>query len=282
MTVGRLSAQNEFSGRDFPTPLDTTSVKPADEIHNSQQTLPSDLYRLAYPGPEYAPLQQSNAGFDALALNTPAFMYSEAAFTPGSAVIAGWQGGAFTASGQIDNMPGLMGFASGQLGIGQEFGALTLYVGGVANKYGYFGGLHTQYGLDANASYRLSPQWSINARGCYYPGNSLPTMTGGMIAPMSIMGYFQTTQLRLTADYQFSDWLGVETGAKVERLYGTDRYEASPVVTPYFSFGSGNRKVRVGIPVGEIVYKILRKNAGGYNNGSNFNLRSTPPGPILR
>lgn len=282
MTVGSLPAQNELPSRDFSTLVDTTSVKGGDVIKNIEPIQPSEFNRLAYPKPEYEPLQQSNFGVDAPLLSPPAFIYSEPTFTPGCAVIAGWIGGAFTAVGHIDNMPGLMGFASGQLRIGQQFGDLTLYIGGVANKYGYFGGLHTQYGLVANASYRLSPKWSINAQGWYYPGNSLPTMTGGFIAPKSIMGYFQTTQLRLTANYQVNDWLGVETGAKVERRFGTDQYEASPVVTPYFSFGSGNRKVRVGIPVGEIVYKILLNNTGKYNNGGNFNFRSLPPGPILR
>lgn len=279
MNVGRLWAQNELTGLDFPPLLDTISVKPIYEIQNNQEIQPSYLDGLAYPKPTYEPEQLPNNGLKAPLLNTPAFIYCEPTFTPGNAIISDWQGGAFTAGGLIDNMPGLMNIASGQLGIGQQFGNLTLYVGGVANKYGYFDGLHTQYGLEANATYRLSPQWSINARGWYYPGTSLPTMPGGLIAPMSIMGYFQSTQFRLTANYQVNGWLGIETGAKVERMYGTNQYEALPVVTPYFTFGSGNRKVRVGIPVGEIMYKMLRNYSGKNNNGG---IRTTPPGPMLR
>lgn len=283
VTPGRVSAQNELTNRNVPNLLDTVSVKAADVI-KSQQTVPTDLSGLAAPKPKYEPLELPSPSLDAPSLNVPHLMLREPAYTPGSAVIAGWQGGSFTAAGQINNMPGLMDVASGQLGISQQYGNLTLYFGGVANKYGYFGGLHTQYGLEANASYSLSPRWSLNARGAYYLGNSLPTMTGGMVAPPPIMGYYQSTQLRLTANYQVNSWLGVETGAKVERLFGTDRYRTSPVVTPYFSFGSGNRKVTVGIPVGEIVYELLRSYTGGSgnNNGNGFHFRTTPPGPLLR
>lgn len=281
MAVASMPAQNELASREFPLQSDTTSVKPIDNIEYNQLIQPSDLSRFAYPSPEYEPLQLPGTRLDAPLFNTPAFVYHAPNFTPGSAVIAGWHGGAFTAGGHIDNMPGLMGISSGQLGIGQQFGNLTLYVGGVANKYGYFGGLHTQYGLEASAGYSLSPRWSINAQGRYYPGNNLPTMPGGLIAPMSVMGYFQTTQLRLTTNYQVNDWFEIEAGGKVERRYGTNQYETLPVVTPYFSLGSGNRKVRIGVPVGEIMYKILRSYTGRDNRGGNFNFRTAPPGPIL-
>lgn len=279
ITVGRLWAQHELTGLDFPPLLDTLSVKPIYEIKDNREIQSSYLNGLVYPKPTYQPEQLPINGLTAPLLKTPAFVCREPTFTPGKAIIADWRGGAFIAGGQIYNMPGLMDIASGQLGIGQQFGNLTLYVGGVANKYGYLGGLHTQYGIEANATYRLSPQWSINAWGWYYPGNSLPTMPGSLIAPMSIMGYFQSTQFRLTANYQVNGWLGIETGAKVEHLYGTNQYEALPVVTPYFTFGSGNRKVRVGIPVGEIMYRMLRNYSGKNNNGG---IRTTQPWTRLR
>lgn len=280
MTVGRMPAQNELSGHDFLSISDTISVKPTDEIKYNQQILPSNLNSLVYPKLDYKLVQPLHTSLPPL-LNTTE-RYLEQIFTPGSAVIAVWQEGAFTVAGHINNMPGLMGIASGHLGITQRFGNLTLYVGGAANKYGFFGGLHTQYGIEANAHYHLSPRWSVNARGWYYPSTSLPTISKGLIVPMSIIGYIQPTQFRLAANYQVNSWLDVETGAKLERLYGSNQFETSPVVTPYFSFGSGNHKVRIGIPVGEIMYKLLRNYTNNDNKGRIINLRPTRPGLLLR
>lgn len=199
-------------------------------------------------------------------------------YTPGEAVPVAWQGGGVVASGSVDALHGMMAVESGRLGIAQQFGPLSLYAGGVANKYGFYRGLQTQYGLEARASYQLTPQLALVAAGSYYGNPSIPLMGPGVPLPPSMMGYYGSTQLRLTADYQINSWFGVEAGARVDRSFGSGSYMAAPVVTPYFSFGEGSSKVKLGIPVGEIVYNILRSKINASGSSSSFH--TFPTGPM--
>lgn len=200
-------------------------------------------------------------------------------FTPGVVTPIAWQGGAVVAAGSVNSLQGMMAVESGRIGITQQFGPLSLYAGGVANKYGFYRGLHTQYGLEASAAYQLTPQLALIASGSYYANPSIPLMGPGVPMPPSMMGYYGSTQFRLTADYQINSWLGVEAGGRMDRALGTGRYMATPVVTPYVSFGDGPNKVKLGIPVGEIVYHMLRSKFN-VNPQTQSSFHTFPTGPM--
>ena len=109
-----------------------------------------------------------------LDLNIPDFT-----FDPGVASIFRWTNGEVMASGATVVYPGLMQIDSGTLGIFQRFGNVDFYAGGKVNKYGYFRGVHTQYGVDGSVTYNLSPTTSFTAFGTYYFDRP-PMMGGGL------------------------------------------------------------------------------------------------------
>ncbi len=179
--------------------------------------------------------------------------------TPGEATLSSWPTGAATASGHSTIMPGLMSIDHGAIGIAQRFNNLSFYFGGTADKYGYFRGLHTQYGIEGKISYRFSTNMSITAFANYYFDNTL-NMAGGMPMSPAIAGYYNAPTFGGYADCQISDRFGIEIGSQAVRQFGTHSYRPEPIVTPYINFGNGNKRVHIGLPVGQIVYGILTKN----------------------
>lgn len=59
-------------------------------------------------------------------------------FTPGQARLFYWNSGEIIASGGVQRLPGMMQLESGAIGIYQNAGNFSFYVGRVANKYGYY------------------------------------------------------------------------------------------------------------------------------------------------
>ena len=176
-------------------------------------------------------------------------------FTPGYARLFYWSTGAIIASGGTRSFPGLMQIDNGTLGINQSFGNFTFYVGGAVNKYGYFNGLHTQYGLNSTLTYLFSPRLSATLFGDYYFGQP-PRMANGMPMQPSMIGYYGRSTFGVSFDYQINEHWGVETGVQTVQQVGTHRYEAEPIVTPYYKI---SKKVAIGLPVGQILYHILKK-----------------------
>lgn len=175
--------------------------------------------------------------------------------TPGYARPFRWGTGAIIASGSTRSFPGLMQIDNGMLGISQSFGNFTFYAGGVVNKYGYFSGLRTQYGLNSNFTYQFSPQLSATLFGDYYFGQP-PRMANGMPMPPSMIGYYGRSTFGVSLDYQINERWGVETGVQTVQQVGTHRYEAEPIITPYYKI---SKKVAIDLPVGQILYHILKK-----------------------
>lgn len=173
---------------------------------------------------------------------------------PGQAVPFSWGSGAVVASGDAQTFPGLMQIDSGAIGIHQQLGNFSFYAGGIAHKYGYFRGLHTQYGIDGSISYQISPRWSVTAFGEYYFGQP-PLMANGMPMPPSMIGYYGRSKFGGYLNYQIDEHWGVETGVQTVKQLGTNRYKAEPIVTPYYKI---SKKVTIGLPVGQILYHILK------------------------
>ena len=168
---------------------------------------------------------------------------------PGSAIIPLWKNAQFVATGDVRDFPGLMQIHSGTIGINQNIGNLSIYAGAVANKYGYFNGLTTQYGVAGNVQYRFSPNLSFTAFGTYYFGrpNGFP-----MIPAM--IGNYGVSTFGGYMSYQFTNTFGVDVGAQSVQQFGTNRYQVEPIVTPTVKLG----KVRIGLPVGQILNGIIR------------------------
>ncbi|MDE5887951.1 MAG: hypothetical protein K2H46_10245 [Muribaculaceae bacterium] len=172
---------------------------------------------------------------------------------PGTAVIPTWKNGAFMASGSISSYPGLMDIHKGSVGLIQNFGNLTIYAGGEANKYGYFNGLHTQYGINGTIQYNFSPRLALIGYATYYFGKK-PLMANGMPMPPAMMGYYSVSKFGATVDYQLNETFGLIVGGEAVQQFGTNRYRFEPIVTPTVKIG----KVRIGLPVGQIVNDMIR------------------------
>lgn len=155
----------------------------------------------------------------------------------------------FVATGDIRDRPGLMQMHSGTIGINQNMGNFSLYMGAVANKYGYFNGLNTQYGVSGNLKYQISPKLSFTGFGTYYFGHP----NGFPLLP-AMIGYYGVSNFGGYMSYQFNETFGVDVGARTVQQFGTNRYRIEPIVTPTIKVG----KVKFGIPVGQILYDVIR------------------------
>lgn len=176
-------------------------------------------------------------------------------FTPGQSSLFNWNNGAIVASGGTRTFPGLMQIDSGGLGIYQSVGNFSFHAGGIVNKYGYFNGLHTRYGLNGSISYQFTPRLSATIFGEYYFGQP-PQMANGMPMPPAMIGYYGRSTFGGYLDFQINERWGVQTGVQTVQQVGTNRYKAEPIVTPYYKI---SKKVAVGLPVGQILYYILKK-----------------------
>lgn len=209
-------------------------------------------YRFEYkPAPLYLGTPTYEGNYPALTLP----FYS---FIPGEATVFGWGSGRIVAQGFSSVYPGLMKIDSGSIGLSQNLGNFSLYSGVIANKYGYFKGLHTQYGINGSLSYRFSDRLSANVFGTYYFGRP-PLMSNGMPMPPAMIGFYNTSRFGGYVDYEISNHFGIEAGAQTVQRIGTSRYEPEPIVTPYIKTGSGKSKVKIGLPVGQILYHVLKK-----------------------
>ncbi|MDE6391864.1 MAG: hypothetical protein K2L59_01155 [Muribaculaceae bacterium] len=188
-----------------------------------------------------------------LKLNIPDFT-----FAPGQASIFRWTNGEFIASGGTTVYPGLMQIDCGALGVFHRFGNFDLYVGGRVNKYGYFRGVHTQYGVDGSVTYNLSPTTSFTAFGTYYSGR-LPMIGGGLPMPPAMVGYYDTSKFGGYVNQSLGERFGVLVGGQTVQQVYTREYRLEPIVTPYVKVGTGKKKVGIGLPVGQILHGILTR-----------------------
>lgn len=175
---------------------------------------------------------------------------------PGFVGFSLWDGAQLGVSGSSTSLPGMMGIESGSLSFTQQLGNLTVTAYGTASKFGYFRGLQTVYGFGGSVSYRINPRWSITAFGSY--STPLHPLTMGMA------GYMSAPNFGGYVSYEFNDHWGVNVGAQATRSLVTNRWEAQPIVEPYYKI---NGKAAIGIDVGGIIYNAIRsynENRQGY------------------
>ncbi|MDE5997067.1 MAG: hypothetical protein K2G77_02530 [Muribaculaceae bacterium] len=240
--------ENDIVGKSYPVP-DSVSKNPANFSV-------SDSISFAKGNSHDIPLEKSPSNFE---LPSPAetIASDKNAVLPGMAVIPLWNNARFTATGDIQVMPGLMQIHSGSIGIYQNIGNFSLYLGAVANKYGYFNGLHTQYGVSGNIHYQFSPKLSFTGFGTYYFGKP----QGYPLLP-SMIGYYRNSNFGGYLSYQFNETFGVDVGAQTVQQFGTNLFRVEPIVTPTVKVG----KVKIGLPVGQILHGIIRSQAEQRNH----------------
>lgn len=190
-------------------------------------------------------------------LNKPMFMETirppKKMPEPGTAYIPLWRNVGLVASGSTSVMPGLMQIDSGSFGFKQSIGNFSFYMRGMANKYGFFNGLHTQYGVSGNVLYQFSPNLSFTGYGTYYFGQP-PMMGNGLTMQPAMIGYYKVSTFGGYISYQFNETFGVDVGAQAVQQFGTNKYQLEPIVTPTVKVG----KVKFGLPVGQILNGIIR------------------------
>lgn len=175
---------------------------------------------------------------------------------PGESAPFNWKGGGLFGTGYTTDYPGLMRLDNVALGAYQNFGNFTAYAGGIANRYGnYWGGVQTQFGVEASLAYQIAPGLSANVFGIYYFNNH-PQQAYGLPITPAMVGFYDRTNFGASLDYQINDRWGVEAGAQMVRPLGSNRLEAIPIASPYYKI---NNKVKISLPVGEMLYHILRK-----------------------
>lgn len=165
-----------------------------------------------------------------------------------------WHNGKVVFSGSVTRMPGLMQIDNGAVGIYQRFGNFSFYGAGVVNKYGFYRGVFTQYGVTGNLSYQFSKNLSLTAFASYYFGG-VPVFGNGQPFTPAMIGYFDTSKFGGYLDYKINDKFGVHLGGQAVQIFGTKKYQVEPIVTPYFKVG----KIRMGLPVGQIVNGLIRE-----------------------
>lgn len=179
-------------------------------------------------------------------------------FTPGHADVFRWRNGGIVASGFSATYPGLLKIDGRTIGLFQRFENLSLYVCGIANKYGFFRGIHTQYGINGSVNYQFTPYLSVIAFGSYYFGKP-PVMSNGLPMPPSMIGFYSTSRFGGYFDYCVSENFGVKVGAQTIQQVGTNQYEFEPIATPYINVGNEKHKFKIELPVGQILFNALKK-----------------------
>lgn len=192
--------------------------------------------------------------------HNPVFLYrATRAPEPENSGLYSWKSGAIIVSGNSTSLPGMMNIDNGSFDVYQTAGNFIFNAGATATKYGYFRGLHTQYGIHGRVSYRFSPALSAVVFGSYYFGRP-PVLGNGLQMPPSMLGYYNTSNFGGYADVAINDVFGVHVGAQMVQRTGTMRYEAEPIVSPYIRAGR-KKNIKIELPVGQILYNGLKYNA---------------------
>lgn len=224
------------------------------EIHVQSDAASRHGQPLPAPGdasevqPESLVIRTSPASYGWMKAPTlPQFSYT----LRSSGAIAAWDSGALLGTASAESLPGLMGIERGGVAMTHSAGAFSMTAYGEAVKYGFFGGLRTSWGFGGSLTYEASERLSFTLFGSYYSrvGPMAPAMAGYVSIP-TIGGY---------ADWRISDRWGVQAGAQAYRSMMTGRWEAQPIVAPYYRLSPNSR---ISVDVGGILYQLLRNNSG--------------------
>lgn len=158
-----------------------------------------------------------------------------------------WDGASISASGQTVSLTGMGAIERGRLSLIQRVGPVTLTAYGSASHYGYFRGMQTAFGFGGSIDWRISPRWSLTLFGSY--STPLHPLTPGMA------GYMDAPNFGGYASYDINEHWGISVGAQATRSLVTNRWEAQPIVMPYYKI---NDKAAIQVDVGGILYNAIK------------------------
>lgn len=194
------------------------------------------------------------------AVGSPVFAVNQSAtalppmrYVPGQATMFSWERGGVFATGSREALHGLMGIESASVGISQRIGGFSVAVYASAAKYGYFRGLSASYGFGGAMSYDFNEQLSMTLFGSY-------ASTPAGMGQAAMLGYVSLPVFGGYINWKASEHWGVKVGAQSYRTSPNGRWEAQPIVMPYYRTSGG---AELGIDVGGILYQVVRQTTGG-------------------
>lgn len=151
----------------------------------------------------------------------------------------------FTAVGTYRSYIGLMDVQSVSGNMQYSFGAINMQSGLIANRYHFYRGIISQYGISGQIVYRFNPNLSTTIFGTYYNTNPFISMAAFPFVPTTSYGGYMTV-----GNNSFYMNLGVE------RRYNTfeHKMETVPIISPAFKISN---KVTIELPLGDLVKHVV-------------------------
>lgn len=151
----------------------------------------------------------------------------------------------FTAVGTYRCYIGLMDVQSVSGNMQYSFGAINMQGALIANRYHFYRGIISQYGISGQIVYSFNPNLSATIFGTYYNTNPFISMAAFPFVPTTSYGGYMTV-----GNNSFYMNLGVE------RRYNTfeHKMETVPIISPAFKISN---KVTVELPLGDLVKHIV-------------------------
>lgn len=258
-----VHAQNTSENKGLPDTLEDQERVSSGTLQQFQRNFPRHYIDVQRPLFDYTamPLVSWHES------NTMTFRPSDYAIG-GIAPISIWESGAFYASGSAASMPGLMGIESGALNITQQIGDITFTGSFNADKYGYYRGLTTTYGVSGNIVWHINDTFSLTIFGSH-SFNSI------YINPQTLP-YMRATSYGGYLGINLHERWGVNVGA--QRVYNsaTGQWETVPIMQPYYRL---NKRDAIGVDLGGILYEVIRANRDKHFGGQR-NPTMAPPIPM--
>lgn len=234
--------------------IPTTDERTADSLSHS--TLSTAYQLQKFETTLNAPLNNYNNEF---------YQFNQISINPGYVGFNVFNGSVLNFSAQTSSLPGFMGNEKGLVSLNQQWGNFSFSAFATITKYGYFRGLQKSYGFGGSMNYRFNNQWAITLFGAY--NSPLHPLNMGMA------GYMDTPNFGGYLSYDINGNWGINIGAQANRSLVTNRWEAQPIVMPYYKI---NGKTAIGLDVGGILYNAIKASSEHYN-GYNSNPTIGPP-----
>ena len=237
--------------------IDGTLLKPGQEIPelnaaDGVTVFPDADYPTSIAQPAYEKILKGGMPMGGVhEVNRAATAMPSMGFLPGLGMIGSWNGGALFSTGSIQHLTGLMGIESGSLNFRQKIGAFTFTLFGTAAKYGFYRGLSTTYGFGGSLTYDINERVGITVFGAYHSPSG--------INQASMMGYVDVPVFGGYINWRAGTHWGVKVGMQSYKSIAYGRWEAQPVVMPYYRTSGG---AEIGIDVGGILYQVFRSSSG--------------------
>lgn len=151
----------------------------------------------------------------------------------------------FTAVGTYRSYIGLMDVQSVSGNMQYNLGAINMQGALIANRYHYYRGIISQYGISGQIVYSFNPNLSATIFGTYYNTNPFISMAAFPFVPTTSYGGYMTV-----GNNSFYMNLGVE------RRYNTfeRKMETVPIISPAFKISN---KVIIELPLGDLVKHVV-------------------------